>query len=281
MSLFTRSMREVTAVTLQEDRENVIRALISRGTMDFVKLSDLEKNDKRLKGGTSSSKSDLEDFRTRLESLFSQGGILPPALTAGDMETVPDFNADRMRTFLDRVNSELQKVKDQQRLVNQRLIQYTEMLGYLKEEGGFLTVRTGSPKERKDEFLRRLSSDGAVTAENGADVTVISLTRDDSRIQEDLRKFGFEEAEAGKDPAKLVKAVLEEKTKAAEAELSEFSENAKKLVSEHRDEIDRAWRDVRVLELSEEVEGYFTYTRNTCLFSGWVPEDRYDDPTCR
>ena len=42
MSLFTRKMRLLTAVVLDEDKEKVVKGLLSRGVMDFIHIEGLD-----------------------------------------------------------------------------------------------------------------------------------------------------------------------------------------------------------------------------------------------
>ena len=48
-------------------------------------------------------------------------------------------------------------------------------------------------------------------------------------------------------------------------------------ISESPSKLRKLWMTLRVSELSEHVESYFSYTRNTTLFSGWVPSGDTDD----
>ncbi len=283
MNMFTRKMRMLTAVVLDEDKDKVVKMLLEKGVLDFVHLNALDKDQmKKLSTHKVTMNSQiLSDYRVRLEGFFRQSGENLPLLTADDLEKLPDLDTDELRRYLDKFSSSLQDVRNRQQSVNQRLLLEEEMLKYLNEKKGeYIETHVGSVQSRKDDFLNRLSPLGAVTIEDGDNIVVLSLRRDGSKIEEILDKFSFVEnpdAKAQNRGSEGVKRELENRIAKDRESLGNLRLEFKDRIDERKDELERYWKSVRLHELAESVESYFSYTKNTTLFSGWVPLDSADE----
>ena len=69
MNLFTRKMRLLTAVVLDEDKEKVVKNLLSYGVMDFIHIEGLDPDQMKKihKDEGSGSTSELSEYRIRIE----------------------------------------------------------------------------------------------------------------------------------------------------------------------------------------------------------------------
>lgn len=281
MSMFTRKMRIITAVVLDEDKEKVVRNLLEKGVMDFVSIGDLDKESmKKLSRHSSDiSSQTLADFRVRIETLYRQADLAVPSLVGVDLEKTPKLDIDRIRRFLDRLTIALQGIKDNQKTVNQRLLKNTEMLKYVTEnKREYLDLRVGSVGLRREDFVNRIVSTGAVVLADTDPIVTLSLKRDSTRTNEILDKFSWTETSDVSEQKKGYERCsedLEKRIASDKAGLEKLRIEVSDKIKEKKDELDSMWKVVRLHELCESVESYFSYTKNTTLFSGWIPEDDY------
>ena len=124
MNMFTRRMKMLTAVVLDEDRDNVVRHLLEKGVMDFVRIDEFgEKSDERLRRHQDNdSQESLRDLRGRIEVLLKQAHISTPSLEGEDVDSVGKLDAQKIRKFIDRVSAGMQDLKDKQKNLNQRIL---------------------------------------------------------------------------------------------------------------------------------------------------------------
>ncbi len=279
MSMFTRKMRMLTAVVMDNNRESVVKALLEKGVMEFVHIDSLPSDKlKKLSGHKSVvPKAILADVRVRIEGLLRQGEILIPELTSSDMENNQDINIENISSELDRISASLQMFRDKQKIVNQKLLSFKELESHATEKDNeYLDIRVGNITSGKVEDLKdRLSSLGGIFLFDKVPYVTLSLKRDSSRLSEITDKFGWTE---NPDPA-LEKSAKKRAVEALSAQISDCTADLEKLSAESKarikansDKLISMWRNVRVNELCEHVESYFSYTKNTALFSGWVPE---------
>ena len=75
MTLFTKPMKLLTAVVLEQKSDEVVKSLLALGVMDFVHLDKLDpKQMEKLSSRPSSvSRAALEDMRHRIEVMLRQG----------------------------------------------------------------------------------------------------------------------------------------------------------------------------------------------------------------
>ena len=282
MNLFTRRMRLLTAVVLDEDKDKVVRNLLSKGVMDFVSIEglDSEQMKKIHHSDTSRGSLELSEYRIRIENLFSQADHKIPSISSSDLEKTDVLDLDKLRRFIERLTVSTQSVKDRQRIVNQRYLTHEEMLRYIDEKKDeYLDLRVGSVPSRAEDFRSRLVQQGSVVVTDNDLMTVLSFKRESGRVDEIMDKFHWtESSDAENQKGALLKAkaelslLIEDDRKDLEALRNEVKEK----IGEKIDDLDKAWLNVRIHELCDSVESYFSYTKNTTLLSGWVPEEEYD-----
>ena len=176
MSLFTRKMRLLTAVVLDEDKEKVVKGLLSRGVMDFIHIEGLdpEMMKKIRKNEDAPSISELSEYRIRIENLLSQADHRIPSLSSSDLETTEVLDLDKLRRFIERLTVSTQSIKDRQRLVNQRYLTHEEMLRYIDEKKNeYLDIRVGRVPSRAEDFQSRLSQLGSVVDSDLAPSSIV------------------------------------------------------------------------------------------------------------
>ncbi len=282
MSLFTKRMKLLTAVVLDQDKDKVVKNLLSSGVMDFVniELLDKERMKKIRKSDSLKDRESLSDYRLRIESLFTQADHRAPSIAASDLDKFDVLDLDKLRKFIERLTVSTQSIKDKQRIVNQRYLSHQELLRYIDEKKSeYIDVRVGKVESRVEDFSARLKQLGAVICLDGSNTVILSFRRDRDRLEDILEKFRWNEngeAEEQKKALSRARAELNRLIDADKAELNSLKEEVKAKISEHIDDLDKAWQNVRIHELCSSVESYFSYTKNTTLLSGWVPENEYD-----
>ncbi len=278
MSLFTEKMKMLTAVVLASYQDKVVKALLEKGVMDFVHIGDFDREKiARLQSHVSPvPKAAIADMRSRSEAMFRQASLSLPSLDGVDLNQLPHLDMDGYRKELDRLTGALSEFKEQQKNLNQKLLAFNELASYIKEEKSeYLDLRVGriSHGNLTDMASRLASLCGVLTEDEGVIIS-LTLKRDSSRVTPVMDKFGW--TETGNQQAQ--KKALEVASKALEAkkkELSDANEELKEKITERvlsrKDVLSDMWISLRVAELCEHVESYFSYTKNTTLFSGWVP----------
>ena len=284
MSMFTHKMRMLTAVVMESDKDSVVKALLEKGVMEFVHIGSLpaEKMAKLSEHSSSVSKAVLTDMRIRVETLLKEGGVQLPELESGLLESLPPLDMETYRRTLDRLSLSLQTVRDRQKVINQDINALEEIIRYSAEKkDDYLDLRVGvTTHGSSDDLLQRLDQIGGVFLFASKPFISLTLRRDSARVTDVMDKFGWTEStdsEAQKSAMSEAIGEAKARTEAFRLELQKLSEEAKERIRKVSSDLIAIWTNVRVHELCEHVESYFSYTRNTTLFSGWVPAEYSDD----
>ena len=284
MSMFTQKMKMLTAVVMENDRDSVVRALLRKGVMEFVHIDSLpaEKMSKLSSHSSAVPKAVLSDMRVRIETLLKEGSLAIPELNADDAEAMSPIDADSCRRYLDKLSLSLQSIRDSQKAVNQQMNAAEELIRYSTDgrNSDYLDARVGVNTHGSASDLRaRLEQIGGIFLFDRKPFISLTLRRDSARVTDVMDKFGWTEST---DPEAQRNAVAEATAEAkaivegCRARLAELSKEAQSRIREKADELIAMWKTVRLHELCEHVESFFSYTKNTTLFSGWVPADESD-----
>ena len=282
MSMFTEKMRMLTAVVLDKDREKVVKGLLEKGVMEFVHITDLpeEQAEKLTSHPSSAPKKELGEMRGRLEAMMKEGGMHRPSLSGADIDSLPEVDLDAFSRKVSELTDHVEETRDRQHEVNQRLNFLSELSRYCSEKSGkdYIELRAGRISlGEAEELEERLEAIGGVFLLKEEPFILLTLKRDSKQVSTLLRKYGWtEDEEAGKDAMGKAQEALKEKLEGAQAELSSLQEEAKAGIQGSKDELTAMWQAVRMEELCEHVESYFSYTSHTALFSGWVPAREAD-----
>ena len=279
MSMFTRKMRMLTAVVLEKDRDNVVKALLEKGVMEFVHIDSLpsEKMHKLSAHSSEVPKAVISDMRVRVETLMKEGGIRIPDLDKKDMDDLKPLDIDSYRRALDRLTLSLQSVRDNQKTINQNINAISEIIRYAEEKSNdYLDLRVGINTHGKGEdLLGRLKMVGGIFMFTEKPYISLTLRRDSQRVTDAMDKFGWTETtDQDEQRSALGRAVNEGKRLIASLteDLQKLSDEAAEKIGASASELSSMWITLRIHELCEHVESFFSYTKNTTLFSGWVPE---------
>lgn len=284
MSVFTRKMKMLTAVVMDNHKDAVVKALLELGVMEFVHIDSIP-SDKL--SSISAHKSDiskvaLSDMRIRIEGLFDQAKIDIPEISDSDVDNAKSLDYDSAKHTLDRLSSSIQTVKDEQKAVNQSLLSTEEMIGYIDgKKLEFLDLRVGTITGNVDDLEKRLKSLSGVFIRDNEPYVSLTLRRDSNRVTELMDKFGWTESvdkNAQKNGMNNALNVLKKREEEQKEELRRLSEKFRDKIMQKKEELVALWKSVRINELSEKIESYFSYTKNTTLLSGWVPKE-YQEAT--
>lgn len=286
MSMFTRKMRMLTAVVMESDRDSVVKALLEKGVMEFVHIGSLpdEKMSKLSSHSSSVPKAALTDMRVRVETLLKEGGIQLPELDSSIIDSLPALDMDSYKRTLDKLSLSLQSVRDKQREINQDSNALSEIIRYNAEKKDeYLDLRVGENTHGSaEDLLNRLEQIGGIFIFSSRPYISLTLRRDSQRVTEVMDKFSWTEStdsEAQKTAMGIAIKAAQERTESYRTDLEKLSVDVKERIRNVSPELLTIWKTVRLHELCEHVESFFSYTRNTTLFSGWVPSEFSDDIT--
>ncbi|MFA6844586.1 MAG: V-type ATPase 116kDa subunit family protein [Sphaerochaetaceae bacterium] len=287
MNLFTRPMKLLTAVVLEQKSDAVVKALLQEGVMDFVHIDKLDpKQMERLGSRPSSvSRTTLEDMRHRVEAMLKQGHLGLPSSEKLNVKDLEKPDLDSYRESLDAISRQLSTLKDQQRQSNQILLGLGEMKRYIAEQKyEYIDLRVGSPSHGSmDELSDKLTSYGAVirkTALKENTYITLTLRRDSSQVNPLMDKFGWTETsdpELQKSALVDISSQIDKQCDIAENSRKDIENQVDVIVKKNQESLDKAWCNLRLNELCDQIRSYFSYTRNTTLFSGWVPSDQSEN----
>ncbi len=282
MSMFTEKMMMLTAVVLESDKENVVKALLSKGVMEFVRIDSLPKEDmaKLQQHASAVPRASLTDMRVRIETLLREGNIQLPDIEKADISKLPPLDMDSSRRLVDRISGSLQTIRNRQRDISKRLNEYAELVRYRKEDKEhFLDLRVGTASKGAKDLAQRIEAIGGVFLSSEPYIS-LTLRRDSQRVSDTMDKFGWIEStdpEDQKSAADEVFGEIKRRQEALEGELESLRKTARGRIAEKQEALIGMWLNVRIHELCEHVEARFSYTRNTALFSGWIPAASRDD----
>ncbi|MDD2395595.1 MAG: ATPase, partial [Sphaerochaeta sp.] len=146
MNLFTRPMKLLTAVVLEQTSEAVVKALLELGVLDFVHINKLDPQqmEKLSSRPSSINRANLEEMRKRVEALLRQGHLDIPTSEVLDVKKLEKPQLEEYKRILDVLTSDLLSLKDKQKESNQQLMGLEEMRRYITEgKGEYLDLRVG------------------------------------------------------------------------------------------------------------------------------------------
>lgn len=279
MSLFTVPMRLLTAVVLEQNSSLVVQELLKLGAMDFIHVETLapEMAAQLAKRTSTLESAKLGELRTRIEALYRQAGFPPPGSKQLDLNNLHELDVHQISNKLDTLYDDLQRLRDRQKNLSQSMLSYNELLQYARDgKMQYLDIRVGRTEGGQIETLKsRLTSYAHVLIERSNGAIVLTLRRDGSQITPLFDKFGWIESVKVSQQRLALKDLISEMEQIT-AKLRKESDQIKVDLS-NRIKLDESvledmWCNIRMHELIGQVESNFSQTRNTVIFSGWVPK---------
>lgn len=286
MKVFTVPMRLLTAVVLDEHSEAVKRQLLSLGLLDFVKITHLAPEE------AAKFKTDIKDqetqaystLRVRIETLFEQAHIPLPSTEALQPDSVEEVDLKRSHAFIDTISDDLTSWREKQKQVNQNRMRIEELLLYLKEEKyHYIDLFIGHP-EKGDAALieQRLAALAhcLVKPDEFKDLVLLTLKRDKTEVHpllETVQWIENTDRTLEKEAYEALKECLSKKLEQLDADNRDLKEKIHIRISTETTPLKKLWENLKLQELLSLISDNFSYTRNTTIFSGWVPLERSEE----
>ncbi len=295
--MFTTRMVQLFAVVPGKDCERVTEALLREGVMQFINVSELEREQP---GKVSNLKpevslTDVSDLRKRLEGFLHAGGIIPSAPSEADLKNRVLVDIEQEREYLDRVTRERESIREQQRTIQQEILNLEDIKRQIELYGtGLSGVTLASKYSLVSMEVGKLPASNAGQLEEGLrglpalsialgrknDVSyhlLISIKRSNEQIDKVLTKSGWTRVEW---PDEL-RPVDTDVSKEIFTKLAELSNEQKRLETKANDIVRReekhvreTWAKLRVLELFYRIQSHFKSSSRTVIFTGWVPSSK-------
>lgn len=277
MSLFTENMRLLTAVVIENKSDEVVKSLLSIGALDFVQITNLppEQLAKLSRKRPNSDRLTIEDTRRRIDNLLRQSGRPLPSSSLLKVEDMVALDIKSYRKTLDEFSNSIASIKEEQKKLNQNYEILSEIKHYIDiDRRDFIEIRVGKINSDIDKFKKRLTDFSVIVLEKDGYITTLSLKRDSANISQVVDLFGWVECEDSDIQKQNTLAIMEELSLRIDSILEEkqsIQNDIQNKIQEKEPLLVSIWCNLRLHELSNQIRSYFKYTRNTTLFSGWVP----------
>lgn len=279
MNVFTVPMKLMTAVVLDETTDRVMQELLALGVVDFIEVKRLapEEASHFHDGENQEDPQEFTDLRLRIETLFSQGNIPIPASEKLDPKTMESISLNEGRGLVERMMGDLASIRERQKQISQRKIRVEELWHYVEgEKLNYIDLHIGKTAASHEVIKRNFEGNAYQLLEpQGWDnMVILTLQRDRGQINRALDTLQWEEnpdSELQKPALQLIEEHLREKLNRVEAENEKIKGEVEERIRREQSNLERLWSNLRLHELVGRMGSKFSYTRNTSIFSGWVP----------
>ena len=281
MNVFTVPMRLLTAVVLDETADAVKRKLLSLGVLDFISISRLAPEQaKRLSDQTGEEDPQVHaQLRQRVETLFKQADLSLPATEQLDPAQAGPLDTEQAKKHIDKLSQELGTIREQQKQISQTRIRVEELLRYVSEgKVSYIDIRVGRPGKGNADLIRsRLvnQAHALLEVQDWGDLILLTLKRDRQQISPLIDTLQWTENPDGT-KQRTAMVLLHEHLVARVGELDEANASIKRQISDRiktdAESLRELWCNLRLHELLGKIAMNFSHTRNTTIFSGWVPQ---------
>jgi V/A-type H+-transporting ATPase subunit I len=286
MNVFTVPMKLLTAVVLDEATDQVKRALLKLGVLDFIQVSRLapEQASRLVASQQGQDPQVYASLRARIETLLMQASVTTPSTEQLNPDTMEELDTSRAKALVDRITADLSTIREQQKQISQTRIRVEELYRYVVEQKlQYIDIRIGKPeKGSMDLISSRLANQASVVLqiEKWSDLVLLTLKRDRQQINALIDALGWIENPDGslqKHALVALEQHLKEQLQSLDAENTRVKGQIAQRILEDRDKLEQLWCTLRLHELLGEITRNFSHTRNTTLFSGWVPASEAED----
>lgn len=294
--MFTEQMIRLFAIVLERDGEKVTEALLKAGAMQFITTNTLENGAENAFTSDSSRQVEaigrLAEVRKRTENFLAMIDIAPRIPASTETALTSACDVEKENNALDAIASELQNIREQQRIIQNDILRYEEIQRQidlygtdfasdsLKSNYSYISLLLGSlPVSRVPLLQEKLGDTPAVIvpindAESRRHFIMISMKRDREHIAHLLMENGWIPAEVSSD----LRNIGSDVTGALGTKLAGLREKQRKLqdagraaVLEKQQALTETWTRLRIDELRHRIQSTFRRSSHTLLFSGWLP----------
>lgn len=282
MSVFTLEMKLLTAIVLEEYGEDVKKELLRLGVLDFIEVGTLSKEyQHKLQHDTTQRDERIYDIIHQVESLYRQVNKPVPQLTQEDVGESEEIDIASTIKLLSAIQKNLSQLREKQKNNNQELHRYEEMARYIKEKKmSYLDFHVGKLQQLEVETLtHRLTNNASVLFPLKKNDTYILCTfsRDRTTIESHLEAISFTEDISTHSIGEMVEitsSALNDIIAQKKKENASLIRSINETIESHMGELEPLYKKIRLYELLGEIASHFSHTRNTTIFSGWVPLEK-------
>jgi len=295
--MFTTRMKYLTAVVLDKDVEKVTRELLSDGVLHFVNITEVSSG---LKSKVDTmvpevSLNRIAEIKKRIESFLNMIAVFPEKAKTLDIGTLTTVDLEQTEHEIDKLSEEVQGIRERQKNIQQEIMKLEDIRRQIELFGdirssikarshySFLNVQTGLvPVERFPELDTELKTLPSVvlnlhTEHEKCSVLLITMKRDDPKVDPLLAKYGWEDAEITHEMTGVedhVSVDLKGKLKAYAKEQRDLQEESQVSIRKKSNMLQVLWANLRMNELYYRIQSYFSKTSRTVIFSGWLPASK-------
>jgi V/A-type H+-transporting ATPase subunit I len=294
-------MEFLSAAILSKDAQAVSDELLRIGSLDAVTMKSVSgiKEGSYAPGsqaatGKSVEISRIQDLRRRVEGFLTLANppIQPSNPADFSSETLPDLEV--IEKNLGSIALEIQNLREGQKELQDKLLRLEELRRQAEAQkprdsvtrlpssaSSVLAYRRGSvPEENSSRFERELGALAAVTipaqvASGGRmSMMIVTMKRDESRVQALLSRYGWKEGQEELSPAGTGSEALKEIDARRQRIRAQIEDKAKEfdgLFSSRGRNLADMWASLRAAELSMRMRSTFVRTDSVSLLSGWIP----------
>lgn len=295
--IFTTEMIQLFAVVLGRDSEPVTEALLGEGVMQFIEVSEFEHETPENLSTVEpqASLAEISELRKRIEGFLHTGGVIPAAPRETDLNNRVPVDYEKEKDHLDRITSERQGIRERQRTIQQEILKLedirrqAELYGMglsdvaLPAKHSLISMQIGklpaSNVKKFEEALREFASLNVPLAQEDdmAHYLLISIKRDNARINSVLAKVGWAKVELPGELRSVKKDVFKEisaKLAKLSAEQKTLEAKVNDLVKKEESHLKEVWVNLRVCELFSRIQTHFKSSSRTVIFTGWLPSSK-------
>lgn len=297
MMMFSTKMCRLAAVILAQDVDSVTKELLKQGLLHFVKFSDVTDD----AGNQFSAmtlkvpQSKIADTRRRIDAFFTIIDYTPADIKELDVSKLSPISIEKNNADLDELASSLQKLRDNQKNIQQEIHKLEEIKRQLTlfetlDEGfdsndkyTFLSIITGKiPEAKETDFALEFKTIPSVQIKLVSDkdtvtILLVTMKRDVLRVEKLLAKFEWDsvEYEEGFDHLGFdAKTEVDVKITELKEQQNQVNAFSMELVEEKKEFLDKLWSNLKMNELFYSIQSFFSKTARTMLFSGWLPANK-------
>ncbi len=285
MSVYTIEMKLLTAVVLEERSERVKKELLSLGVLDFIEVSNISKENQNSLSFSQDTKDEkVRDVRVQIESLYRQIDKPLPILQTEDIDQSENFELAPITTYLSSIYKKLSDLREKQKNNTQALMRFHELSRYVKEKKfNYVDLHIGSLDSNDYQTLHKRLSPYAYLLLQESEKSphiLLTFTRDRSSIQNVLDTLKWNEdvqTVSNSHAYELLSKQLEQTIEDREGDNKKIIADISEMIGEHIPTLELMYKKVRLYELLGSISSHFAHTRNTTIFSGWVPATKADE----
>ncbi len=276
-------MIRLTAVVLDEHRQQISRALLSLGVLDMLLVKSLPEIDasQLREYPQEESRDDLRQLRSQLEGYLHAAEIDPYETQFRDISSLPLLDRAEAEKQLKKLSERTGTVRSRQRSLQDALLKLEEVDRHIKKPRrnvqslpSYIVIREGTPpKGQGERFAQALSAYPSLYLQGEQTDQLITLRRDEESVIRLLERYDWKDAPSGIPIEELpLTTGVEQRKHELLIEQKRLAGELNEYITGQKEQLLYLWLQIRVHELTGEMIRYSSRTERTWLFSGWIPK---------